>query len=344
MKMKDWSSIPNCYDPMKLLGLELVAVCEAAAVASSRWIGRGRKHEADEAATQAMRLLLNQLPMNGTVVIGEGELDEAPMLYIGEMLGTGSGPSVDIAVDPLEGTSLVADGRENAISVIAMAPRGGLLHAPDMYMEKIAVGPEAKGCIDLNRSIVENAEAVAIALNKPVEEVTVAIQKRERHDASVEALREAGFKVMTFQEGDVSAAVATAVSGSDVDLFYGIGGAPEGVVSAVALRCLGGDMQARLLPGDRVEADRCRRMGITDLRAILRLEDLVRSDDCLFAATGITDSPMLQGTRKQGDQWLTHSMLALGRKKQMYFLRNLRAQEAEAEPAELEPVREPVCV
>lgn len=342
--MKDWSSIPNCYDPMKLLGLELVEVCEAAAVASSRWIGRGQKNEADGAATSAMRLLLNRLPMNGTVVIGEGELDEAPMLYIGEALGTGSGPAVDIAVDPLEGTSLVADGRENAISVIAAAPRGSLLHAPDMYMEKLAVGPEAKGCIDLNRSIVDNARAVAQALRKSIDEVTVAIQQRDRHGAAIDALRKEGFKVMTFQEGDVSAAVATAVSGAEVDLFYGIGGAPEGVVSAVALRCLGGDMQGRLLPQDRVEAERCRRMGISDYKAILRLEDLVRSDDCVFAATGVTDSPMLSGARKQDGGWLTHSMLALGRKKQMYFLRNLRAQEAEAGAGEVMTVREPVLV
>ncbi|MDF2921923.1 MAG: glpX [Paenibacillaceae bacterium] len=342
--MKDWSPIPNCYDPMKLLGLELVEVCEAAAVASARWIGRGKKNEADDAATSAMRQLLNRLPMKGTVVIGEGELDEAPMLYIGEALGTGNGPAVDIAVDPLEGTSLVADGRENAISVIAMAPRGCLLHAPDMYMEKLAVGPDARGCIDLNRSIVDNARAVAAALCKPIEEVTVAIQKRERHDAAVEALREAGVKVMTFQEGDVSAAVATAVPGSDVDMFYGIGGAPEGVVSAVALRCLGGDMQARLMPQDRVEADRCRRMGIEDHRVILALEDLVRSDDCLFAATGITESPMLQGTRRQGDKWLTHSMLALGRKKQMYFLKNLLAQEIEADTLGTDKTPVPVCI
>ncbi len=335
--MKDWSALPNCYDPMKLLGLELVEVCEAAAVASAHWIGRGKKNEADDAATTAMRLSLNRLPMRGTVVIGEGELDEAPMLYIGEELGTGSGPAVDIAVDPLEGTSLVADGRENAISVIALAPRGGLLHAPDMYMEKIAVGPEAKGCVDLDRSVVENAVAVAEALRKPASEVTIAIQKRERHEEAINALREAGFKVMTFQEGDVSAAVATAVSGSEVDMFYGIGGAPEGVVSAVALRCLGGDMQGRLLPQDRVEAERCRRMGIKDCRVILRLEDMVRSDDCLFAATGITESPMLQGVKRQQDQWLTHSMLALGRKRQMYFLKNLRAQPAEENSSPVQP-------
>jgi fructose-1,6-bisphosphatase II len=342
--MKDWSPIPNCYDPMKLLGLELVEVCEAAAVASARWIGRGKKHEADEAATTAMRMLLNRLPMKGTVVIGEGELDEAPMLFIGETLGNGCGPAVDIAVDPLEGTSLVADGRDNAISVIAMAPKGALLHAPDMYMEKLAVGPEAKGCIDLNKSVLDNAIAVAKALRKPMEELTVAVQKRERHDDAVSSLREAGVKVMTFQEGDVSAAVATSIPGSDVDMFYGIGGAPEGVVSAVAIRCLGGDMQGRLLPRDRVEADRCRRMGIEDYRRILNLQDLVKSDDCVFAATGITESPMLQGARKQGEQWLTHSILALGRKKQMYVLKNLKAQEAGADTQGNEAAPEPVCV
>lgn len=342
--MKDWSPIPNCYDPMKLLGLELVEVCEAAAVASARWIGRGKKNEADEAATTAMRTLLNQLPMKGTVVIGEGELDEAPMLYIGEELGNGCGPAVDIAVDPLEGTSLVADGRDNAISVIAMAPKGALLHAPDMYMEKLAVGPEAKGCIDLNRSVLENAVAVAQALYKPLEELTVAIQKRERHDAVVEVLREAGIKVMTFQEGDVSAAVATSIPGSDVDMFYGIGGAPEGVVSAVAIRCLGGDIQAKLMPRDRVEADRCRRMGVEDYRKILQLNDLVSSDDCVFAATGITESPMLQGARKTGDKWLTHSLLALGRKKQMYVLKNLKAQDTADLEVAAAAAPEPVLV
>jgi fructose-1,6-bisphosphatase II len=247
-------------------------------------------------------------------------------------------------VDPLEGTSLVADGRENAISVIAMAPKGTLLHAPDMYMEKIAVGPEAKGCVDLNRNVLENALLVAQALRKPVGDLTVAIQKRERHDAAVTALREAGIKVMTFQEGDVSAAVAPSVPGSEVDMFYGIGGAPEGVISAVAIRCLGGDMQGRLLPRDRVEADRCRRMGMDDYKKLLQLDDLVKSDDCVFAATGITDSPMLQGTRKQGEQWLTHSILALGRKKQMYVLKNLKAQEVETglESGTARP--EPVCV
>lgn len=317
--------IPNCYDPMKLLGLELVTVCEEAAIASACWIGRGRKHEADEAATSAMRRLLNQLPMRGTVVIGEGELDEAPMLYIGEKLGTGGGPAVDIAVDPLEGTNLVADGRENAISVIAMAPEGALLHAPDMYMEKIAVGAEAAGYIDINAGLLDNVKRTSEAMNKSLTEMTVAIQYRERHEAAIASLRDAGVKVMTFQEGDVSAAVAAAQPGSQVDLFYGIGGAPEGVVSAVAVKCLGGDMQGRLLPRDRIESERCRRMGIDDYRQPLMLKDLVRSEDCVFAATGITDSPLLPGAKRQDGRWLTHTMLAFGRKNQVYFIRNLTA-------------------
>lgn len=340
--MKNPEQFPDGYDLMKLLGLELVTVCEAAAVASAKWIGRGRKYEADEAATTAMRNMMNRLPMHGRVVIGEGELDEAPMLYIGEELGTRVGPEVDIAVDPLEGTSLVADGRENAISVIAMAPRGKLLHAPDMYMEKMAVGPGAKGTIDIRLPVLDNVRAAAAALGKPLEEMTVAVQQRERHQDVIDTLRMAGVKVMTFQEGDVSVAVAPGVPGSAVDLFYGIGGAPEGVVSAVALKCLGGDMQGRLLPRDKEEAERCRRMGVEDYSRPLLLEDFVSSDDCLFVATGITDSPLLQGARKQGDRWLTQTMLALGRKNQVYFVKNLSAKEEE--PDRTEPSLETVCM
>lgn len=314
---------PNSYDRMKLLGLELVSVCEAAAAASARWIGRGDKHEADGAATEAMRSLLNALPINGTVVIGEGELDEAPMLYIGERLGSGEGPAVDIAVDPLEGTGPVSDGQGNALSVIAAAPGGTLLHAPDMYMEKLAVGPGAAGCIDISLPIAVNAARVAEALNKPLQELTVMIQNRPRHRQAIDDLRAAGAKVMTFQEGDVSCAVAVGLSGKDVDMFYGIGGAPEGVLAAVALKCLGGDMQARLLPESAEQLERCRRMGIADIGRALTIGDMVRSDECVFVATGITDSLLLDGARRKNGKWLTHTMLAFGRKRQAYFLKNL---------------------
>lgn len=317
----------DSHNQIKLLGLELVPVCEAAAIASARWIGRGDKISADGAATEAMRSLLNLLPMRGTVVIGEGELDEAPMLYIGEELGTGYGPAVDIAVDPLEGTSLVADGRENALSVIAAAPSGSLLHAPDMYMEKIAVGPAAAGLIDIDLPVLENVRRTAAALGKSLHDMTVAIQHRERHKVSIDGLRDAGVKVITFQEGDVSAAISTAVYGTGIDLFYGIGGAPEGVVAAVALKCLGGDMQGKLLPQNAEEAKRCGSMGIADLSRPLQLDDFVGSDDCLFAATGITGSTLLDGVKKQGGNWVTHTMLALGRKKQVYFIKNIASTE-----------------
>lgn len=317
----------DSHERIKLLGLELVPVCEAAAIASARWVGRGDKISADAAATEAMRSLLNVLPMEGTVVIGEGELDEAPMLYIGEELGTGCGPAVDIAVDPLEGTSLVADGRENALSVIAAAPRGTLLHAPDMYMEKIAVGPAAAGLIDIRVPVLENTRRTAEALNKPLHEMTVAIQHRPRHQISIDELRDAGVKVVTFQEGDVSIAISTAVYGTGIDLFYGIGGAPEGVVAAVALKCLGGDMQGKLLPQNEQEAERCSSMGIADLCKPLLLDDFVGSDDCLFAATGITGSSLLDGVIKQGGNWVTHTMLAFGRKRQVYFIKNISSTE-----------------
>lgn len=313
----------SSYDRMKLLGLELVSVCEAAAAASACWIGRGDKHEADAAATEAMRTLLNGLPMTGTVVIGEGELDEAPMLYIGERLGNGMGPAVDIAVDPLEGTGPVSDGQGNALSVIAAAPRGTLLHAPDIYMEKLAVGPEAAGCIDITQPIAVNAARVAAALHKPMDELTVMIQSRPRHRQAIDSLRTAGAKVLTFQEGDVSCAVAVALSGKEVDLFYGIGGAPEGVLAAVALKCLGGEMQARLLPESDDQLERCRRMGIADVSRPLATDDMVRSDECVFVATGVTDSFILDGVRRKNGRWLTHTLLAFGRKRQVYFLKNL---------------------
>src|SRR5699024_5379821 len=225
------------------LTMELVRVTEAAALSSARWMGRGKKNEADDAATTAMRNVFDTIPMQGTVVIGEGEMDEAPMLYIGEKLGTGSGPFVDVAVDPLEGTNIVAQGTWNALSVIAISDQKQLLHAPDMYMKKIAVGPEAVGTIDINRSPRENLEAVAKAKNKPIEDVAAVVLDRPRHDNLIEEIREAGARIKLISDGDVAAAINTAFDDTGVDILFGIGGAPEGVISAVALKCLGGEVQ-----------------------------------------------------------------------------------------------------
>ncbi|MCL6458517.1 MAG: class II fructose-bisphosphatase [Gorillibacterium sp.] len=321
MQQQTITKEPLLSSPIKRLGLELAAVSEAAAIASAEWIGAGKKIEADAAATNAMRERLNHMPMEGIVVIGEGELDEAPMLYIGERLGAGDGPQVDIAVDPLEGTSLVADGLDNSLSVIALAPRGCLLHAPDTYMEKLAVGPEAAGKIDITAPISYNLKQVAKALGKDVRELTVMIQNRPRHSMAIEEIRAAGAKVALFQEGDVSCSIATAMRASSVDMFYGIGGAPEGVVSAVALHCLGGELQGRLLPENKEQADRCLLMGVKP-GISLYMNDFIRSDDCLFAATGITDSMLLSGVRRTNTGFSVHTMLCTGLDKQVYFLRN----------------------
>lgn len=291
------------------LTLELVRVTEAAAIASARWVGRGLKHEADDAATKAMRQVFDTIPIQGTVVIGEGEMDEAPMLYIGEQLGTGQGPEVDVAVDPLEGTNIVAMGTWNALSVVAMADRGDLLHAPDMYMEKIAVGPEAAGHIDLEAPLEDNLKAVARALNKDLSDLVVMMLDRPRHAQLIEKVRQLGARIKLISDGDVAAAISTAFKEANVDLLLGSGGAPEGVLAAVALKCLGGELQGRLLPQSDEEVERCKQMGIDNPQAILRMDDLVAGDDCLFAATGVTDGYMLKGVRFNGKMAETNSVV-----------------------------------
>ena len=228
------------------LSMELVRVTEAAAVAAARWMGRGLKNEADDAATEAMRTVFDTIPMEGVVVIGEGEMDEAPMLYIGEELGTGHGPAVDIAVDPLEGTNIVAAGGWNALAVLAVADKGNLLNAPDMYMDKIAVGPEAVGKIDLDASIADNLKAVAKAKNKSVGDIVASVLNRERHKGIIEEIRAAGARIKLIEDGDVAAAINTAFDDTGVDILFGMGGAPEGVIAAVGLKCLGGEFQGRL--------------------------------------------------------------------------------------------------
>ncbi len=291
------------------LTMELVRVTEAAAVASARWMGFGKKNEADEAATRAMRKVFDTIPMRGTVVIGEGEMDEAPMLYIGERLGLGYLPEVDLAVDPLEGTNIVAKGLWNALSVVAVANRGGLLHAPDMYMEKIAVGPNAVGKVDLDASVTENLQAVAQALGKEVNDLVVTILDRPRHKKLIEEVRQAGARIKLIPDGDVAAAINTAFPNTGVDLLMGIGGAPEGVIAAVALKCLGGEIIGRLKPENEEQRKRCQEMGIENPNRILRMEDLVKSEDAIFAATGVTDGELLRGVRYQGTTATTHSVV-----------------------------------
>jgi fructose-1,6-bisphosphatase II len=290
------------------LTMELVRVTEAAALASARWMGRGRKMEADDAATSAMRRVFDTVPMKGTVVIGEGEMDEAPMLYIGEKLGTGWGPHVDVAVDPLEGTEILAAGGWNALAVIAIADEGNLLHAPDMYMDKIAVGPEAVGQVDINAPVIDNLRAVAKAKNKDIEDVVATILNRPRHEEIIHQIREAGARIKLIENGDVAGAINTAFDFTGVDILFGSGGAPEGVLAAVALKCLGGELIGKLMPQNEAEIERCKGMGL-DVNHILRMEDLVRGDDAIFAATGVTDGELLKGVQFKGLRAKTHSIV-----------------------------------
>ncbi|RFA36731.1 fructose-bisphosphatase class II [Virgibacillus dokdonensis] len=291
------------------LSMELVRVTEAAALKSARWMGRGKKEEADDAATTAMRAVFDTIPMQGTVVIGEGEMDEAPMLYIGEKLGTGNGPGVDVAVDPLEGTSIVANGSWNALSVIAIADKGTLLHAPDMYMDKIAVGPEAVGSIDINASTFDNLQAVAKAKNKAVEDVVVTVLDRPRHHKLIEEIREAGARIKLISNGDVAGAINTAFDETGVDILLGIGGAPEGVIAAAALKCLGGEIQGKLVPANKEESDRCSKMGIRDINKVLYMDDFCSGDDAIFAATGVTDGELLKGVQFKGTNATTETVV-----------------------------------
>ena len=290
------------------LALEFVRVTEAAAIASGRWMGRGEKNIADGAAVDAMRVAFDNVPINGRVVIGEGEMDEAPMLYIGEEVGSG-GLEVDIAVDPIEGTNLIAKGVPGSIAVLAVAKRGCLLHAPDMNMDKICVGPRASGKIDINAPIQENLKAVASALDRKIEDMTVVILDRERHSKLIKDVRDAGARIKLISDGDVSPAIDVGIEGTGVHMLVGIGGAPEGVIAATALKCLGGDMQARLYPENDEEVARAIKMGITDVNKVLTIDDLVTGDDAFFVATAITNSDLLEGIRYFGGGARTHSIV-----------------------------------
>jgi fructose-1,6-bisphosphatase class II len=293
------------------LALEFVRITEAAALACSRFMGRGDEKAADQAAVDAMRKAFNSVRINGTVVIGEGERDEAPMLYIGEKVGAGSeaDPHVDIALDPLEGTTICATGGVGAISVIAIAESGNFLHAPDTYMQKIAVGPGAHGSVDINAPVADNVRAVARALGKDVNDLTVVILDRPRHKQLIAEVRALGARINLIGDGDVSAGVATSWAGSGIDLLIGTGGAPEGVITAAALKCLGGDFQGKLVFRNEDEKGRARRMGITEFDRSYNLEDLAKGD-VMFCATGITTGPLLKGVQfLPGRRATTHSVV-----------------------------------
>ena len=299
--------------PDRNLALELVRVTEAAALASARWTGRGDKNSADQAAVDAMRLVLGTVAMDGVVVIGEGEKDEAPMLYNGERLGRAKQPQVDIAVDPIDGTRLTAEGGNGALSVVAIAQRGTMYNPHHLvYMDKIAVGPACCHAIDIDASPAENLRNIARALKRDVNDLTVMILNRPRHAGLIAAVREAGARIRLITDGDVAGAISTAMPDSGIDVLMGIGGSPEAVITAAALKCLGGEIQCKAWPRDDGERQKAFDLGI-DLSKVLNTNDLVEGDNVFFAATGITSGELLQGVRYFGDGATTHSMIMRSR-------------------------------
>lgn len=303
----------------RTLSLEFARVVEAAALRSGRLLGRGQKDAADGLAVDAMRQAFDSVRISGTVVIGEGEIDEAPMLYIGEHVGAG-GPEVDIAVDPIEGTNLIAKGQNGAIAVMAIAEKGGLLHAPDMYMEKLCVGPRGAGAIDITKSLTENIKNVAAKMNRNVDEITLVMLDRERHHGLMKEARDLGARIMLISDGDVNPAMECCIEGSGVHMVVGTGGAPEGVLAAAALKCVGGDMQARLKPETEEEVRRCHEMGITDVNQVLTLDDLVRTDDVIFAATAITRGNLLNAIQYFPGGARTHTIVMRSKTGTVRFL------------------------
>jgi len=302
------------------LALEVVRVTEAAALASARLMGRGDEKAADQAAVDAMRHAFNGVVIDGTIVIGEGERDEAPMLYIGERVGAADhAPEVDIALDPLEGTTICANGGPNALSVIAMGDKGNFLHCPDTYMDKIAVGPIGKGVVDLDKSPTENLKALAEAKGARVEDLTVIILYRPRHEALIKEVCKAGARIRLIGDGDVSAAIATTEAETGIDLLLGIGGAPEGVLAAAALRCIGGDMQGRLKFRNPQEIERAHAMGVKDIEKKFSIEELARGD-VMFAATGVTDGDYLDGVHFFPGGATTHSVVMRSKTRTIRFI------------------------
>ena len=290
------------------LALEFVRVTEAAAIAAARWVGKGEGKLADAAAVDAMRARFNSIDFKAEVVIGEGAKDEAPELYVGEKLGSGKGPEMDIAVDPLEATDSVAYGRTNSIAVIAAGPKGTLLRAPDVYMEKIAVGPQAKGAVRLGASVKENIAMVAQYMGKPVGEVTVVILDRPRHEGIIKEIRDAGARVSLITDGDVAGAIATCLPESPIDMLMGIGGSAEAVLAAVALKCLGGEIFCRFSLKKEGDLEKIKACGIEDEKKILSIEDMARGQDLSFTATGVIDGPLVRGVRFGAEHITTHSV------------------------------------
>ena len=310
----------------RTLSLEFARVVEAAALRSGRLLGRGQKDAADGLAVDAMRQAFDSVRISGTVVIGEGEIDEAPMLYIGEHVGAG-GPEVDIAVDPIEGTNLIAKGQNGAIAVMAIAEKGGLLHAPDMYMEKLCVGPRGAGAIDITKSLTENIKNVAAKMNRNVDEITLVMLDRERHYGLMKEARDLGARIMLISDGDVNPAMECCIEGSGVHMVVGTGGAPEGVLAAAALKCVGGDMQARLKPETEEEIRRCHEMGITAVNQVLTLDDLVRTDDVIFAATAITRGNLLNAIQYFPGGARTHTIVMRSKTGTVRFLDTVHMDE-----------------
>lgn len=321
------------------LALEFARVTEAAALAAYKWIGRGNKEAADQAGVDAMRTILNRIKIDGEIVIGEGEIDEAPMLYIGEKVGLKdkdvSYEKVDIAVDPIEGTRMTALAQSNALAVLAVAKGGTFLKAPDMYMEKLIVGPEAKGLIDLSKPLIENIEIVAKAKNKKITDLMIVVLDKPRHKKIIQDLQERGIKVYALPDGDVAGSILTCMPDSEVDMLYGIGGAPEGVISAAVIKVMGGDMQARLklrsevkgisLENDKIsnfEKARCEKRGL-HVGDVLTLKDLVNTDEIIFSATGVTSGDLLEGVKRKGDIARTQTLLVRGSSKTIRYINSI---------------------
>ncbi|MFW5999790.1 MAG: class II fructose-bisphosphatase [Halanaerobiaceae bacterium] len=292
------------------LTLEFVRVTEAASLAAAPWMGKGKEKAADKAAVDTMRAVFETVHINGTVVIGEGKKDEAPRLYIGEEIGDGTtGPKLDIAVDPLEGTALVAEGLPNALTILAVAERNSFLQAPDTYMKKIAVGPEARGAINLEATVEDNLRSISRAKNKSIKDITVIVLDRPRNAEIIADIRQAGSRIKLISDGDVAGGIAAALDKSHVDVLMGIGGATEGVLTAAAIKCLGGEIQARLMPRNDEDRQQAKEMGIKDLDRVYSTDDLARGDDVIFSVTGVTDGDLLQGVRYSMNKAKTYSLV-----------------------------------
>jgi fructose-1,6-bisphosphatase II len=318
------------------LSLDFLSVVEQAAIACAHTMGQGDRHKSDQVAVEAMRQSLDTVAIDGTIVIGEGERDEAPMLYIGEKVGRvarpggGAGlelPAVDIAVDPLEGTNLCATGAPNAIAVLAASSKGGLLHAPDLYMEKLVVGPSSKGVVSLDATPAENLKAIARSLERSVDDLVVIVLDRPRHEALIEDIRATGARIRLIGDGDLSAGIAAAVVGSGVHAVMGTGGAPEGVLTAAAMRCLNGEIFARLVVSKPEHEERCRAMGISDFRKIYTSKDLASGDNIIFAATGVTDGTLMKGVRFFGDGIRTSSLVMQSDPPRIRFIDTIHVEQ-----------------